>query len=77
MYVWLENGSTTTFCSSRMVEIEPVIPHCTCTIDSTSTLDVQVLFIHSTCRYSVLYQYHDSTIVIDSYYAVGIVMYML
>ena len=28
MYVWLENGSTTTFCSSRMVEIEPVIPHC-------------------------------------------------
>jgi len=44
----------------------------TCTIDSTSTLDVQVL--HSTCRYSVLYQYHDSTIVIDSYYAVGIVI---
>ena len=28
MYVWLENGSTTTWCSSRMVEIEPVIPHC-------------------------------------------------
>ena len=26
--VWLENGSSTTFCSSRMVEIEPVIPHC-------------------------------------------------
>ena len=29
MYVWLENGSSTTFCSSRMVEIEPVIPYLT------------------------------------------------
>ena len=51
------------------------VQYCTpgiCTIDSTSTLDVQVL--HSTCRYSVLYQYHYSTIVIDSYYAVGIVI---
>ena len=40
--VWLENGSSTTFCSSRMVEIEPVIPHCTPLAADLTTLPVQL-----------------------------------